>query len=80
VSYPISELADLHPALLGQFIKLVCERAGAMGVSLVQVETISRLISDWHGQKPTQLSGITVERVKDHLVFTSKPKAGASCS
>ncbi len=80
VSYPISELADLHPALLGQFIKLVCERAGATGVSLVQVETISRLISDWHGQKPTQLSGITVERVKDHLVFTSKPKAGASCS
>jgi tRNA(Ile)-lysidine synthase len=80
VSYPISELELLHPAILAQLIKLVCERAGAKGVSLVQVETISRLISDWHGQKPTQLSGITVERVKDHLVFTSKPKAGASCS
>ena len=80
VSYPISELEQLHPAVLSQLIKLVCERAGAKSVSLVQVETISRLISDWHGQKPTQLSGITVERVKDHLVFTSKPKAGASCS
>jgi tRNA(Ile)-lysidine synthase len=80
VSYPVGELKELHPALLSQLIKLVCERAGAKSVSFVQVESVSRLVSDWHGQKPTQLSGITVERVKDHLVFTSKPKAGASCS
>lgn len=80
VSYPIIKLAELHPALLSQLIKLVSERAGAKNVSFVQVESVSRLVSDWHGQKPTQLSGITVERVKDHLVFTSKPKAGASCS
>ncbi len=80
VSYPVGDLKELHPALLSQLIKLVCERAGAKSVSFVQVESVSRLVSDWHGQKPTQLSGITVERVKDHLVFTSKPKAGASCS
>ena len=80
VSYPISELHELHPALRSQLIKFVCERAGAKSVSQVQVEAVSSLVSDWHGQKPTQLSGITVERVKDNLVFTSKPKAGASCS
>ncbi len=80
VSYPVSDLAKLHPAVLSQLIKFVCERAGAKSVSMVQVEAVSSLVLDWHGQKPTQLSGITVERVKDHLVFTSKPKAGASCS
>jgi tRNA(Ile)-lysidine synthase len=79
VSYSAQALAAAHPAVLGQMLKLVCELAGAKNVSSTQVSAISRLITDWHGQKPTQLSGITVERVKDQLVFTSKPPKPGAC-
>lgn len=77
VSYRVETLQTAHLAVLKTMLKLVCERAGASSVSFAQIAAIEAFITDWHGQKPTQLSGITVERVKDQLVFTSKPKPGA---
>lgn len=44
---------------------------GAKSVSRTQVLGIDELITNWHGQKQLVLSGITVERVGDQLVFTS---------
>lgn len=44
---------------------------GARSVSRTQVLGIDELITNWHGQKQLVLSGITVERVGDQLVFTS---------
>ena len=77
VSYRVEKLQTAHSAVLKTMLKLVCERAGASSVSFAQIAAIEAFITDWHGQKPSQLSGITVERVKDQLVFTSKPKPGA---
>ncbi|MEY4327360.1 MAG: tRNA lysidine(34) synthetase TilS, partial [Actinomycetota bacterium] len=45
-----------------------------------QIQAIDALITNWHGQKSAALSGITVERVKDLLVFTrSKPPTPGAC-
>ncbi len=77
VSYRVDRLAAVHPSVLKTMLKLVCERAGASSVSSAQIAAIEALVTDWHGQKQSQLSGITVERVRDQLVFTSKPKPGA---
>jgi len=45
--------------------------AGAMAVSRSQVLGIDELITNWHGQNKLVLSGITVERVSQELVFKS---------
>jgi tRNA(Ile)-lysidine synthase len=42
---------------------------GAKTVSRSQVIGIDELITNWHGQNKLVLSGITVERVSQELVF-----------
>lgn len=47
-------------------------QAGAKSVSRTQVLGIDELITNWHGQNKLVLSGITVERVNQQLVFTGQ--------
>ena len=81
VHYSVSEL-QCHPALLRQTLRRIALQLGVESLSMTQVETVSELVSNWHGQKSIPLSGITVERVNNELVFTTTkpPTAGASCS
>lgn len=46
--------------------------AGGKSVSRIQVLGIDGLITNWHGQNKLVLSGITVERVNQQLVFTGQ--------
>jgi len=77
--YEIASLQKLHEAVLLQALHLMAQSAGASNISQVQVADMARLITNWHGQKPLVLAGITVERVESHLVVkkTAKLNPGA---
>ena len=80
--YDAKKLEGVHPALLNQTIRLIALRVGARNLKLDQVRLVSELVTNWHGQKSITLSGITVGRENNELVFqTNKPPtSGASCS
>jgi tRNA(Ile)-lysidine synthase len=69
VSYRVDDLVTADRAVRTKALFLICQRAGAKNISAVQVEQVEELVTNWHGQKSAHLSGITVERVKDLLVF-----------
>ena len=79
VSYLIAQFAAADRAVRTKALFLISQRAGARNISAAQIEQLDELITNWHGQKPANLSGITVERVKDLLVFrpATSPKPGA---
>jgi tRNA(Ile)-lysidine synthase len=80
VSYSISALENQPAAVRTKALHIIATRAGAKAISSVQIETIDALVTNWHGQKSAALSGITVERVKDLLIFSrSKPPTPGAC-
>jgi tRNA(Ile)-lysidine synthase len=80
VSYQVETLAKAAGAIRSKAILLIAKRAGASNISSAQIEQVDALITNWHGQKPASLSGITVERVKDLLVFSiTKPISPGAC-
>jgi hypothetical protein len=80
VSYSIAVLENQSTAVRTKALHMIATRAGAKAISSVQIEAIDALITNWHGQKSAALSGITVERVKDLLIFTrSKPPTPGAC-
>jgi tRNA(Ile)-lysidine synthase len=80
VSYSVSKLAAEPSAVRSMALHMIASRAGARAISAAQIEAIDALTTNWHGQKSASLSGITVERVKDLLIFTrSKPPTPGAC-
>ncbi len=80
VSYAIEALAGQPDAVRSKALHMIANLAGAKAISSVQIDAIDALITNWHGQKSVALSGITVERVKDQLIFTkSKPPTPGAC-
>ena len=67
----ISRLIAVLPGLRRRVLFETAIAAGAMAVSRSQVLGIDELITNWHGQNKLVLSGITVERVSQELVFKS---------
>jgi tRNA(Ile)-lysidine synthase len=67
----ISGLIAVLPGLRRRVLFETAIAAGAMAVSRSQVLGIDELITNWHGQNKLVLSGITVERVSQELVFKS---------
>ncbi|MBT5847616.1 MAG: tRNA lysidine(34) synthetase TilS [Micrococcales bacterium] len=70
IGLTVSALADALPGIRRRAIFETALAAGAKSVSRVQVLGVDELITNWHGQKKLALSGITVERVGDRIVFT----------
>jgi tRNA(Ile)-lysidine synthase len=80
VSYSVAKLSVAPSAVRTMALHMIAARAGARAISASQIEAIDALITNWHGQKSASLSGITVERVKDLLIFTrSKPPTPGAC-
>ena len=80
VSYSVAALAEAPIALRNKAIHLIAQTVGAKDVSRIQVLAVAELISNWHGQKMVQLSGITVEREGELLVFkTTKSLTPGAC-
>jgi tRNA(Ile)-lysidine synthase len=80
VSYSVTALEAQPDAIRTMALHMIASRAGARAISASQIESIDALITNWHGQKSASLSGITVERVKDLLIFSrSKPPTPGAC-
>ena len=80
VSYSVETLAVQPSAIRSAALHMIATTAGAKSIYSAQIQAIDALITNWHGQKSAALSGITVERVKDLLVFTrSKPPTPGAC-
>ncbi len=80
VSYSIDAIAKAKDAVRRKALHLICQQAGAKNISRTQVLAIDELITNWHGQKKSSLSGITVERVTNQLVVKStKPLTPGAC-
>ena len=67
--FEVKELAASHPAVRNKALQLMCIESGASSISRTQVLSVAQLITNWHGQKPLSLSGITVERVREQILF-----------
>jgi len=65
----IARLTGVLPGLRRRVLFETAIAAGAKTVSRSQVIGIDELITNWHGQNKLVLSGITVERVSQELVF-----------
>lgn len=80
LSYSIEPLGKAKAAVRRKALHLICQQAGAKNISRAQVLAIDELITNWHGQKKSSLSGITVERVNNQLVVKStKPLTTGAC-
>lgn len=80
VSYAVPVLAKAKDAVRRKALHIICVSCGAKNVSRSQVLALDELITNWHGQKKSSLSGITVERVANQLVVKStKPNKPGAC-
>ncbi|SCX02816.1 tRNA lysidine(34) synthetase TilS [Candidatus Aquiluna sp. UB-MaderosW2red] len=67
--YAIELLAKAQIGLRRKTLHLIALANGAKSLSRSQVLEMDALVTNWHGQKPLSLSGITVERVNNQLVL-----------
>jgi len=67
----VAKLGGVLPGLRRRVLFETAIAAGAKTISRSQVLGIDELITNWHGQNKLVLSGITVERVSQELVFKS---------
>jgi tRNA(Ile)-lysidine synthase len=67
--FEVKELAASHPAVMNKALHMICIESGASSISRTQVLSVAQLITNWHGQKSLSLSGITVERVREQILF-----------
>ena len=65
-----SQLSKALVATRRKALLIWLQRSGAKTPTRAQVLAVEGLITNWHGQKPLRLSGITVERVAQELVTT----------
>ncbi len=67
-SVPVSFLEELSEAYRRRVIHKLGQLNGSE-LGRVHVLEIEKLVTNWHGQKPLNLPGITVSRVENHLHF-----------
>ena len=65
---PVKKLLEMHAALRRKVLQLHLQSIAGSSISRSQVLEAEQLVINWHGQKKLDLSGITVERVNDHLL------------
>jgi tRNA(Ile)-lysidine synthase len=68
-AYSIAILEQAHVGLRRKALHLIIQKQGAKSPTRFQVLEVDSLITNWHGQKPLSLSGITVGRVNNQLVL-----------
>jgi tRNA(Ile)-lysidine synthase len=72
LAVPVAALAANPPALRQRIIRFVV--ASEFGVSLSRAHTleIARLVTDWHGQGPLDVPGISVARAGGRIEFRAR--------
>ena len=66
-SLAVARLIESQPPVMRKALLLWLKQQGAKTPSRNQVLAVESLVTNWHGQKPVNLSGITVERVAQQL-------------
>ena len=62
-------------ALRTRLIRLAAAEAFLSSLSYVQTDTIDALLTDWHGQKPIDVTGGSVVRQDGRLIFRPRSEA-----
>jgi tRNA(Ile)-lysidine synthase len=72
LAVPVAALAANPPALRQRIIRFVVQ--SEFGVSLSRTHTleIARLVTDWHGQGPLDVPGISVARAGGRIEFRAR--------
>jgi tRNA(Ile)-lysidine synthase len=71
ISLDVRSLAANPAALRQRLIRLAVASEFAVTLSRAQTLEVARLVTDWHGQGPVSLPGITVERTGGALHFAA---------
>ncbi|TBN57974.1 tRNA lysidine(34) synthetase TilS [Glaciihabitans arcticus] len=69
IALPVKALAAQPPALRQRLIRFVVASEFHLSLSRAQTLEISRLVTDWHGQKSLDVPGVKVERRGGRIVF-----------
>lgn len=76
IALPVQALAAQPAALRQRMIRLIVASEFHRSLTREHTLEVSRLITDWRGQKPLHLPGIKVERRDGRLHFTAADGAG----
>ena len=71
ISLPVSALASNPPALRQRLIRLAVQSEFHLSLSRLHTLEVARLVTDWHGQGPLDLPGLTVRREGGLIVFSA---------
>jgi len=71
IALPVSALAANPAALRQRLIRLAVQSEFHVSLSRTQTLEVARLVTDWHGQGPLDLPGVSVERREGLIVFTA---------
>jgi len=72
ISLPVSALASNPPALRQRLIRLAVQGEFHLALSRQHTLEVARLVTDWHGQGPLDLPGLTVKREGGLIVFSAR--------
>jgi len=72
ISLPVSALASNPPALRQRLIRLAVQGEFHLSLSRQHTLEVARLVTDWHGQGPLDLPGLTVKREGGLIVFSAR--------
>jgi tRNA(Ile)-lysidine synthase len=78
ISLPVGALAANPAALRQRLIRLAVQGEFHVSLSRAQTLEVARLVTDWHGQGPLDLPGITVERQGSRIVFSATSERESS--
>lgn len=75
VALDVAGTASKPRALRTRLIRLAAAEAFLSSLSYVQTDTIDALLTDWHGQKPIDVTGGSVVRQDGRLIFRPRSEA-----
>ncbi len=73
ISLPVAALEANPAALRQRLIRLVVASEFHVSLSRAQTLDVARLVTDWHGQGPIDLPGLTARREAGLIVFAAAP-------
>ncbi len=75
VTLDVAGTASKPRALRTRLIRLAAAEAFLSSLSYVQTDTVDGLLTDWHGQKPIDVTGGSVVRQDGRLIFRPRSEA-----
>lgn len=75
ISLPANALAANPPALRQRIIRMTVKAEFGVSLSRTQTLEVARLVTDWHGQGPLDLPGLTVIRQAGLLILRARARA-----